>query len=154
MSSVDIGVVMPQFIDNLPPFHRLTSPVSGRLIPGMNIHLEPKFAFVVAERPKYNPASGVPDPEEKWQGFLGNAKNIPKPPEGMQKIHDNVWLMPLATGLPFLGQLIQWADSYRVAIRILFVDEAPNWLQYPPPADHTGEAYIAQPGSTGRDLRG
>jgi hypothetical protein len=110
----------------------------------MNTHPESKFAFVVAERPKHDPAQPINDVGMNWTDFLVNVQNIAKPPEGMQKIHDNIWLIPLANGLPFLAGLIQWGGAYRVQIRILFLDEAPNWLQYPPPAERPFGASVVQ----------
>jgi hypothetical protein len=52
----------------------------------------------------------------------------------MKKVHENVWLIPLADGLPFLAKLIDWGGSDGVSIRILFLAEASNWIKYPPAA--------------------
>jgi hypothetical protein len=43
-----------------------------------------------------------------------------------------VWLIPVDTGLPFLGRLVQRAANDGIAIRVLFLAEEPNWLEYLP----------------------
>ena len=63
-------------------------------------------------------------------------------PEGTQKIHENVWLLPLANGLPFLAKLIDWGNSYSIPIRILFLAELPIWIKYPPDAKPADEAKL------------
>jgi hypothetical protein len=97
-----------------------------------NLVTDAKFAFVVAEgKPPLVP-DRPDDAPTQWQFFVRKARELESPLEGMQKIHENVWLLPLATGLPFLTKLIEWAGSYEVSIRILFLAEAPNWIKYPP----------------------
>jgi hypothetical protein len=90
-----------------------------------------KFAFVVAEKEEYQKV-GSTEPMRQWTGFLDNVQRSSQMPEGTQKIHENVWLIPLATGLPFLTKLIDWGEASGVSIRILFLAEAPNWIKYPP----------------------
>jgi hypothetical protein len=101
----------------------------------MNPEPQAKYAFVVAERPNYDPAGGVHDPAKNWSDFLVNIQNVPRRPEGIETIHDNIWLLQLSNGLPFLAELIRWGGAYQIAIRILFLAEVPNWLQYPSPAE-------------------
>jgi hypothetical protein len=116
------------------PFQHLTTAGVFHLIAGMNANLvtDAKFAFVVAEW-NYKQWQGN-DHKEKWQQFLSAIQRNAKLPAGMQTIHENVWLLPLANGLPFLANLIEWARSYEIPIRILFLAEAPDWIKYPPDA--------------------
>jgi hypothetical protein len=133
------NLLKPRFCSQ--PFQHLTRLSFSSLLVGMNANLvtDAKFAFVIAERKEYKVGGGN-EHIRQWTDFLGNVKMYSTPPEGTQKIHENVWLIPLSSGLPFLSQLIDWGGSSGVSIRILFLEEAPNWIKYPPdakPADET-----------------
>jgi hypothetical protein len=105
-----------------------------------NLVTDAKFAFVIAEgKPPLVPDRTDRAPTQ-WQFFVGKVRELESLTEGMQKIHENVWLIPLATGLPFLTKLIEWAGSFGVSIRILFLAEAPIWIKYPPDTKSTAEA--------------
>jgi hypothetical protein len=88
-----------------------------------------RFALVIAERP---PSDMNDVPISRWDRFLDDIQKNIKPCRGMQKIHENVWLLPLETGIPFLGRLMEWADGYHIPLRILFLDEEPDWIKIPP----------------------
>ena len=90
-----------------------------------------KLAFVIAAYPK-EPTLNGRESRENWLDFVGNLQRHGRPPAGMQTLHDNVWLIPLANGLPFLNELIQLGHSYSVPINILFLEDAPTWITYPP----------------------
>jgi hypothetical protein len=96
-----------------------------------NLVTDAKYALVIAERKEFRSALGT-EPTRQWLDFLGNVQRTADSPSGTQKIHENVWLLPLATGLPFLGKLVDWSGSFEVSIRILFLEEVPNWIEYPP----------------------
>lgn len=104
-----------------------------------NLVTDAKLALVVAEQQPRKDAKGA-RVEANWQEFLTNVKGRCTPPEKTTKIHENVWLIPLATGLPFLAELIQWGNAYSVPIRILFLAESPDWIEYPPTDKATSEA--------------
>jgi hypothetical protein len=91
-----------------------------------------KFAFVIAERPKYNP--GEPEPVEQWTKFLSNIQKIHTPHPNTETIHENVWLIPLKTELPFVSKLVEWAASCHIPLYIQFLDDKPDWIKYPPDA--------------------
>jgi hypothetical protein len=89
-----------------------------------------KFALVIAERPKM-----ATDEEErkKWGDFLGSIRQNARPNKETTLINDNVWLIPLDSGMRFLAQFFDLAVGKDIPLRILFLDEEPNWLQYPKP---------------------
>lgn len=103
-----------------------------------NLVTDAKFALVIAERLKYRPSTGN-DHLKNWSNFEGNIKQNVLQPEGTQTIHDNIWLIPLSNGLPFLAELLRWGGSYSIPIRILFLAEAPEWIKYPPDAKPASE---------------
>ena len=94
----------------------------------MDISKNAKFAFVIAEHPKNE--YGEVD-KRKWQEFLASAKPNEKKGKGTLTIHENVWQIPLDTELPFLSHLCEWAIPMKIPLRILFLNEPPEWIQYP-----------------------
>ena len=68
----------------------------------------------------------------RWGEFLGSLQKNVRPCKGCKAIHENVWLIPLSNGLPFLGSLVDWAQSTGIPLRILFLRQEPDWLKYPP----------------------
>jgi hypothetical protein len=98
------------------------------MIPTGNV----KFALVIAERPKYDAKT---NPHEfAWADFLTNMPKNAKPTPDTETIDDNVWLIPLSTGMLFLNQLVGLANDRHIRLRILFLDEVPGWIKVPPNA--------------------
>jgi hypothetical protein len=91
-----------------------------------------KFALAIAEKPI---RGTVQDPDKIWKEFLGNYRSHIRPTEDIQMIHENVWLIPLDTGMPFVGRLLDWTNMAGIPLRILFLDEEPDWIQYPKPVE-------------------
>ncbi len=71
------------------------------------------------------------EPEKKWAEFLHDTRSHARPSEGIQKFHENVWLISLEDELMFLTGLIQSADGSRITLRILFLDAEPEWIKHP-----------------------
>jgi hypothetical protein len=100
-----------------------------------NLVTDAKLALVIAEgKPPLVPNMNDRAPTQ-WQFFVAKVGELGTPPAGTLTIHENVWLIPLANGLPFATKLIEWAQSYSVSIRILFLTEVPVWIKYPPDAE-------------------
>jgi hypothetical protein len=94
----------------------------------MNFSQNAKFALVIAEEPPLSP-----DPSERnWGNFMDNVPNKGPLSQGNELIHNNVWLIPLSTGLPFLGKLTGLATVWKIPLRVLFLEEKPDWILYPP----------------------
>ncbi len=109
-------------------FCHLTTLRFEPFLAGMN---NAKFALVIAGSLSHQ--YGGPD-EGQWRSFLASIqKNVP-PDEGTLRIRENVWQIPLDTGMPFLSKLFDWASGMRIPMHILFLDEKPDWIQYPPAA--------------------
>ena len=92
----------------------------------------PKYAFVVAEFPKNE--YGERD-TTRWADFLGSEERSLVKSEGVTKIHDNIWLIPLETRMNFLLHIMKSTTDWRIPLRILFLNAEPNWLQYPVNSD-------------------
>jgi len=88
-----------------------------------------KYAFVLAEMPAY---PSVDDPSRTWQGFLESLRTRQHLSETIKSIPGSAWLIPLNTGMPFLVFLFDQAKGYKIPLNILFLDEPPDWIRYPP----------------------
>jgi hypothetical protein len=100
-----------------------------------------EFALVIAER---LPSGATNDPQgREWGNFLSTIRTSGKPPAKTKTLHENVWLIPLENGIPFLGKLIDWASTEPIRLNILFLDEEPGWIKYPPDASKPDEKTAA-----------
>ena len=90
-----------------------------------------KYALVIGA----SKASYGHDKRTEWQEFLTTLQNNARTIGETITIHDNVWLIPLDTGMRFLSALVaSVGNNDKVLLRILFLDEEPDWIQYPPDA--------------------
>jgi hypothetical protein len=89
-----------------------------------------KTILVIAEPVKIKDGNRELADREKWQNFLSNIQQNVKSIAAIRRIHENVWQIPADTGLPFLTDLFRWKPA-GASFRILFLDEAPQWLEYP-----------------------
>ena len=112
-------------------FCHLTTLPCQYLLAGMNACENAEFALVIAEPEQYGFGSG-PDPTRKWQEFLANIQNHIPPSVKVLRIHENVWQIPLNTEMRTLTQLFDWSHNAGIRLRILFLDEEPDWIEYPP----------------------
>lgn len=90
---------------------------------------QPQFALVIAAQPEYS--ARIPEPERKWREFLGNLERNGRITERIKTIHENVWLIPLHSDMPFLMRLFDWGNGMGIPLRILFLDDEPKWIKYP-----------------------
>jgi len=98
---------------------------------GMNdFSTNAKLALVIVEPAKCD-ASNM-EPQREWKEFLYKIQERTTPTKTTTKIHENIWLIPLSDGLPFLMDLFLIAKSFHIPLRILFLDSEPDWLKYPP----------------------
>ncbi len=93
-----------------------------------------KIALVIAEPIKSK--AGYAD-QDTWRSFLASIQKNVKQIEGIDCFHENVWQIPLDNGLPFLVELLRWAGGIGIQIRVLFLEEAPDWIKYPPDVQGT-----------------
>jgi hypothetical protein len=95
-----------------------------------------KFALVIAEAAD---TPGGREARQNWQDFLATLNRYGWPLEHTKRIHDNTWLIPLDREMHFLGRLLDNGRSGKTLLRILFLDEEPDWIEYPPPTKHQEE---------------
>jgi hypothetical protein len=121
-------------------FEGLTARWPGRLIRSMeslNIPSSVKFVMIVASQPpKLHPAV---DLGTEWRNFLSSIQTTEMKYAPTKKIHENVWLINLHTGLPLLGELLCRAKDKAIPMQIVFLHEEPDWIEYPPPFESAPE---------------
>jgi hypothetical protein len=110
-------------------FQHLTTLNFWRLLVLVNVSKNAKFALVIAEARKNERHESD---AASWSEFLAKVPKLARPNQEAQTIHDNVWLIPMDTGIPFLVRLFDLANSSGIHLRILFLDAEPDWIQYPP----------------------
>jgi len=92
----------------------------------MDISDNAKFAFVIAAGDDY-----IQDVRNRLDDLSKHLLSSSPPVEGMKKFHDNIWLIPLPDGLPFLADMLKWVRRTGIHLRILFLQKEPDWMQYP-----------------------
>ncbi len=110
-------------------FQNLTTINFWRLIQGVNVSKNAKFALVIAKARKNEHHES--DAESRSE-FLAKVPRLGRPNQETKTIHDNVWLIPMDTGIPFLVRLFDLSNGSDIHLRILFLDAEPDWIQYPP----------------------
>jgi len=73
---------------------------------------------------------------DNWTEFQKNLSNailwrvLPNKETGETKhrLSENVWMIPLNTGLPIAGELIQAAKHFRIECRFLILPDSPAWV--------------------------
>lgn len=92
-----------------------------------------KFALLIAEIPKkptIRLAKTGGAEIDSWQQFLKTSKEISAQAKTIQQLHCNIWQCDLKTELIALCKIILAADTLGVPMRVLFLEESPDWLQY------------------------
>ena len=81
------------------------------------------------------------DEGNAWHNFLRNIRTHMPPLEGVESLAENVWQIDLTNGLKGLSEILREAIAWKVPIRVLFFEEAPVWLKYPPDAESSQRRY-------------
>jgi hypothetical protein len=58
-----------------------------------------------------------------WHEIVEQNKTKPE-----QRIAENIWLIPLHTGLPFLGELAAAAKVHHIPCKLLLFEDVPEWI--------------------------
>lgn len=98
---------------------------------------QPQYALVIVDRPPVDishPGYEIKK-HHRWKDFdeLRTEASV-KQIAGAKMLAENVWLIPLHDGLPFLGRLTDAALRKEIPVRILFLPHEPEWTIYPPTA--------------------
>jgi hypothetical protein len=110
-------------------FWRLTTLLFGCVLADMN---NSKFALLVAETHRKDASREWSEP---WKNLRLNWPRALPPAEEKYRLTENVWLLHLDSGLPVLAELIKTMKDYSIPIRVLFFEDAPDWIKHPPDAE-------------------
>jgi hypothetical protein len=87
-----------------------------------------KCALVLVSMPDNTPGTVT---QNTWLTFLESLKGTELERGNKMQIHQNMWLIPLHSGLLLLTTLIRQAQVNGILTRVLFLDETPNWITVP-----------------------
>lgn len=110
-------------------FWHLTTLDFGYLLTGMN---NAKFALLIAETHRKDASRA---PSESWKNLQLNWRSALPKDEETHRLTENVWLIQLNNGLLVLAGLVQAMKDYSIPFRVLFFEDAPDWIKYPPAAN-------------------
>ena len=96
------------------------------LIASMNEQNDEKVALLIIESPKASAS------DRNWATTAANLQSKAQQAKDIQEIAENVWQIPLHSGLLILSQMIELAHKGDLKVRVLFFEEPPNWSVYPP----------------------
>ena len=69
--------------------------------------------------------------KDNWRKLRANARGTARKALGSCQLSENVWLIPLGSELPLLGELIGWSVRLSLHYQILFFPEEPEWTDSP-----------------------
>jgi len=107
----------------------------------MNVSQNAKFAIVIANAPKY---ATVGVERQTWNSFLESLPQIETPIPGVERPTENLWQIDLQNGLLGLSKIIAESANHQIPIRLLFLDDAPDWILFPPPAEKAFGATVVE----------
>jgi hypothetical protein len=72
-----------------------------------------------------------------WISFQRPLQGLEDRYKNMKTLAENVFLIPLQSDLPALGEILDSANDARIKYQILFFEKAPDWVYSQPPPETT-----------------
>jgi hypothetical protein len=111
-------------------FHSLTPARFWRLIAGMKtIQLQNQTAIVFAEMPDNQHGTVT---TASWNKFVSSLEGTQLTSKNALQLHQNLWQINLRTDMIALAKLVLRAEEAGIRLRVLFLEETPDWTEYPP----------------------
>ncbi|MGA3267083.1 MAG: hypothetical protein ABSE16_09695 [Verrucomicrobiota bacterium] len=109
-------------------YQHLTTLLFWRLLACMNPHI-----LIVLTKPK---PTAPKEQLDGWKNFESNVNNSALWPQSdteknngpEKRLAENVWLIPLQDGMPFLGKLVAAANSFSVPCKMMLFEDSPPWI--------------------------
>jgi hypothetical protein len=86
-------------------------------------HVDMKTAIVIIEIPY-----GKDDAMRHWRQLAEFYADKTKSKPGIERLAENVWLIPLDSELPLFGTLVHGVREHHLKCRTLFLDESAQWV--------------------------
>lgn len=74
------------------------------------------------------PDRSHPDKEKAWSDMKKVVSGIATNNEGIERLSENVLMIPLQSALSAFGTLIHVAQAQQLSYRVLFLDQKPEWI--------------------------
>jgi hypothetical protein len=92
----------------------------------MNTPKVPHFVVCV-KIPQQRGIDGLQTEEwSKWHTLLSDNETNPKPNGVVQMPAENIWLIPIESGIGFYKRLVSAFDRHKVDYSIFYLDDAPR----------------------------
>jgi len=91
----------------------------------MSAKNNPQNAIVFAKMPDNTPGTVTAN---SWTNFLRSLPDTLAKPGDKMRLHENLWQIPLHTGLPILAKLVHQAEANDIPLHVLFLAETPDWI--------------------------
>ena len=99
------------------------------LMAGMKTETHEKYALCIIPVP--NPDLPGSVTKDTLNSFWQNVQTPELKKGGTLQLTENVWQIPLGSKLTSLGTLTHAAGVSGMPIRVLFLEETPNWIKSP-----------------------
>ena len=66
--------------------------------------------------------------EKSWQSFSGRIESILQTAKGIERLSENVFLIPLDNGISPASLIFEAASRHELKYRVLFFEEEPEWV--------------------------
>lgn len=82
------------------------------------------YSLLVIEKPDLSD----PDKEKAWTDLKKALSGISTKYESVEKLSENVLMIPMQSALPAFGTLIHVTQESQLSYRVLFLDQKPEWI--------------------------
>lgn len=88
-----------------------------------------KYALIIADVPKFDLAKFPEEQHKNVAQFEYNISHVPtKDTEIAERLGLGVYLIPLGKTLPVLTDVLYNAKRLNIPLRVLFLDQKPEWV--------------------------
>lgn len=92
-----------------------------------NENPNPKFALIIIEQRAFAPNEEI-NATRQWQQFLAKVHSEMPRDVNIQKLAENVFLIPLENGLSNLVKILAIPTQVSQPYKVLFFEKEPNWI--------------------------
>ena len=81
------------------------------------------WMILVLEKPDRN----LPDANNPWILFSHMLDTTTKPPPGVERPSENIWLIPLDSALSYAGRVMASAEPFHIPYKFCVVEKELQW---------------------------
>jgi len=73
------------------------------------------------------PSADVPDAENPWRLFSHAIDTTTRRPPGVERLSENIWLIPVDSALSYAGRLMVLAEPFHIPYKFCVVEKDLQW---------------------------